>query len=101
MPVALLLFLLSTFNKVIEKRGYLLFFPQISTLFPTLSGWNEIRRAVQPMLDIFTGAVVEHEVNPADPSHPRDFIDLYLNEIQKTTDPNSSFYRDAGRMDEI
>lgn len=41
-------------------------------------------------------AIKEHEINPAEEGQPRDFTDVYINEIKKTTDSNSSFYKEEG-----
>ena len=84
----------------VAKKGYLIFFPELTRLammFPKLSGWSKLVKVAEPMRKIFDDAVVEHEQNPADKDHPRDFIDVYMNEISKTTDPSSSFYKEAGR----
>lgn len=66
-------------------------------LLPELSGWKKLTTVAASMRKIFYDAVVEHEQNPADEDSPRDFIDVYRNEIAKTTDPNSSFYKETGR----
>ena len=78
----------------------MIFFPELvrlAMMFPKLSGWNQLVKVTIPMRKVFDDAVVEHEQNPADKDHPRDFIDAYINEISNTTDPNSSFYKETGR----
>ena len=91
----------STFNEATSRKGYLLFFPQLVKLekmFPKLSGWNKLEAVAKPMRKIFDDAVLEHEMNPLpEDNNPRDFIDVYMQEIKKTTDPSSSFYKEAGR----
>ena len=49
------------------------------------------------MYNVLNAVVLEHENNQTDSDNPRDFIDTYLNEINNTRDPTSSFYKDAGR----
>lgn len=53
--------------------------------------------AVGPLLNVFEEVVAEHERNPAEDESPRDFIDMYMSEIKKTSNPESSFYGKAGR----
>jgi hypothetical protein len=66
-------------------------------MFPKLSGWAKLVKVAAPMKQIFEDIVVEHEQNPADENSPRDFVDVYRNEIKNTTDTTSSFYKDQGR----
>ena len=65
--------------------------------FPKLSGWSKLQEVTIPLKAIFDNVVAEHENNPVDEKSPRDFIDNYMTEIKNTTDPNSSFYKEAGR----
>ena len=41
-------------------------------------------------------SVNEHKSNFSPDSDPKDFIESYLQEITKTTDPTSSFYKETG-----
>ena len=71
-------------------------FPEIPKLAPQLSGWNDVMQTLGKMREIVTEHVNRHreEFKPEDT--PRDFIDAYLKKIESTTDPSSSFYKDAG-----
>jgi len=84
------------FTDALTRKGYLLFFPQLADWIPEWSGYNKVVEIVKPLWNIFEGVVIDHEKDPADPNHPRDFIDTFLNEIKSTVDPRSSFYKDAG-----
>ena len=39
---------------------------------------------------------IQHHRSTMDPDHPRDFMDAYLQEINQTRDPHSSFYGRRG-----
>lgn len=71
-------------------------FPKFAEAFPNISGYSEFAKLVNEFLKIPDGAIKDHEINPAEDEQPRDFIDAYLNEINKTTNPNSSFYKQTG-----
>ena len=88
-------FFVRIFNELSEV-GIVLFMPKLAEMFPRISGWNKMLQVIEPLLKFFEDAVKEHEDNPADEHHPRDFIDVYFNEIKKTTNPESSFYGAAG-----
>ncbi|CAG7667505.1 unnamed protein product, partial [Allacma fusca] len=50
---------------------------------------KEIKGILQDHID-------EHQKTYSEDGVPRDFMDVYLAEIYKTTDTNSSFYKDHG-----
>ena len=49
------------------------------------------------IMALMQSTVRDHE-ETIDMNEPRDFTDSALLEIQRTTDPSSSFYRDSGRI---
>lgn len=50
----------------------------------------------------FVGNTIKTHRETIQEDSPRDFIDIYLTEMQKTTDPGSSFYgSSAGKMGNI
>ena len=53
------------------------------------------RDALKNLTKIIEAQVNEHK-STMDPDNVRDMIDLYLNEIENTTDADSSFYKDRG-----
>ena len=71
--------------------------PEIAKLAPRLSGWNMLQEVAQKFRDIIVEHVNNHRREQSESDSPRDFIDVYLKEIKSTTDPSSSFYKDAGR----
>ena len=70
--------------------------PKLLQLFPEALGLNKAKRTAAEFHEMCRAIIAEHEKNLPDPEHPRDFIDAYLHEIKRTTDENSSFYKEAG-----
>ncbi|CAL8148701.1 unnamed protein product [Orchesella dallaii] len=71
--------------------------PFLRHIIPNWSGWNQLQRAVQGINGLCEKVIHRHKAN-FDPSTPKDFVDEYLIEISKTTDPNSSFYGKVGEQ---
>lgn len=74
-----------------------MFIPWFSKYFPTLSGFNHVNGQLVPLRNFLKKHIDEHKIaleNQPDTQH--DYIGAYLNEILKTTDPASSFYKDVG-----
>ena len=72
----------------------------IFLLFPSLVEIRKLKHRVfgrkqkqflAKAFEYFRETIREHE-KTLEVGNPRDFIDTYLEEIKKTTDPNSSFY---------
>ena len=70
--------------------------PHLAKLAPQLSGWNALLEMVVKFREIVLEHVDRHRKEHSEGEVPRDFIDAYLKEIISTTDPSSSFYKDAG-----
>ena len=79
-----------------SESGVLLFLPQFAKLFPNLSGLNRYIDSCKVIEDFINDFVSKKEDNWDVNSEPNDFIEVYLNEIRKTKDPNSSFYGAEG-----
>lgn len=79
----------------------MLFFPKLGKLFPKLTGYDFVMEAVLKYRNIAVEHIERHlkEINYE--VSPRDFIDVYLQEIKATTDPTSSFYKDAGSTQNV
>ena len=73
-----------------------IFFPTLAKLAPKLSGWENFVVGVNHFKALIGSSVNEHKSNFSPDSEPKDFIESYLQEITKTTDPTSSFYKDTG-----
>ena len=73
--------------------------PDVAKLAPKLSGWSMLLEVVHKFHEIILEHVSRHRREESENENPRDFIDAYLKEIKSTTDPSSSFYKDAGSMD--
>ncbi|CAG7721227.1 unnamed protein product [Allacma fusca] len=92
----------SVFNKNKELSEKLagnitiVFVPRLAKLIPKLSGWGELMDLVKDMRSITLGHVDQHKKSFPENGVPRDFMDAYIKEIEATTDPDSSFYKDNG-----
>jgi cytochrome P450 len=60
--------------------------PWIRHVLPWLSGYNKLLEAVDGTKDLFKIQIQEHE-KTLNEDNPRDFIDMYLIEMKKNTDP--------------
>ena len=65
-------------------------------LMRKILGREEGVRVCRDIIQLMRENVREHEL-VLDHEHPRDFIDVALMEINRTSDPSSSFYGDRGR----
>ncbi|XP_046394777.1 methyl farnesoate epoxidase-like [Ischnura elegans] len=72
--------------------GVLSSFPAIAKLFPSLTPMNTIKEAYDDITCALIETINEHS-KTIDHEQPRDFIDLYLTEIEKhKKDPGTSFH---------
>jgi len=71
-------------------------FPRLSKLLPTLFERDQTIDLHDKVLDMIWRSIKDHEVT-LDPNDQRDFTDTTLTEIERTTNPGSSFYGDKGR----
>ncbi|ODN00935.1 Methyl farnesoate epoxidase [Orchesella cincta] len=87
--------LVANLNKVLfdlaERGGMLIFMPWVGHLMPEWSGYNKIRKVIEDNKSFFEEAVNEHKENFQE-DNIKDFIDVFLNETNKTTDSSSPFY---------
>ena len=73
----------------------LFFYPKVSKFFPNYSGWNTLEEKAKSKTDLFDRIIEEHfESLQADA--PRDFMDVYLMEINRTENKESSFHPKTG-----
>lgn len=72
-----------------------MFVPWFSKLFPRLSGMKEMNKHLGPLWSFFERHIYEHKSTYIQ-GQIRDFLDAYINEIEDTKDPDSSFYKDVG-----
>jgi hypothetical protein len=80
------------------KPFILFFLPWVTKLFPGLSGWNRFLSSFKAIFPVLVKYIEEHRAN-LDPLNPKDFIDIYLNHVDSIKDPNSSFFRDQGGIE--
>lgn len=65
--------------------------PWLRHIIPNASGYTNIRNVLDENLEFFTKTVEEHKKN-LNEDDLKDFIDVYLAEVKKTSDPSSKFY---------
>jgi len=74
------------------KSLLILFFPSFAKYFGELSGWNRLQKLLAPRQMLFEKTIQNHQRTlPEGP--PRDFIDAYLQEVERTCDTTSIFHR--------
>jgi hypothetical protein len=78
-----------------QYTGPVLFLPWLIKFAPRLTRWNQFLESVESVHKFLQGIIESHK-ETFDDCNIRDFIDAYLLEIQRTTDPNSSFYGEVG-----
>jgi cytochrome P450 len=84
------------FSEALGRNFAVFFMPKLAKMFPDFTGWNELTKLADGMKAITMGHVERHRKTFPEGGVPRDFIDAYLKEIDATTDPQSSFYKENG-----
>ena len=80
-----------------KNTGFTTAFPWLVTFAPGVSGWKNILTNFKVIMETMKDNIDEHKSTLQD-GDSRDFIDVCLNEISKTTDPESVFYgEEAGK----
>lgn len=79
------------FNEVFEKGMIIVFLPWLRHIIPKLSGYQGIRDMREENAETFLGEVEKHKAAIKE-ENLNDFIDIYIAEMRKTTDPKSHFY---------
>jgi len=77
------------------KSLLIFFYPRIAKMFPNWSGWNNLLKILKPRQTLFRQTIEDHAKTLQD-GHARDFVDIFLQEIQNTDDPNSIFHHSTG-----
>jgi len=67
----------------------------LTNIAPDLTGWNKFKTAVTGA-KAFIREQIEYHKNTFQDGNLRDFMDVFINEMHQTTDPNSSFSGTAG-----
>lgn len=71
--------------------GIVKVFKGVRHVLPRSAGFNTVINNMKPILEFITKALQEHEAT-IDPANPRDFMDLYINEINKNKhNPDTTF----------
>jgi cytochrome P450 len=75
-----------------QVGGPTFFMPWLTKLFPKLTGWDSFIGSIKPIHAFLQGHVDAHR-KTYDSNNIRDLIDVYLREIETTTDENSRFHK--------
>ncbi|CAG7786193.1 unnamed protein product [Allacma fusca] len=81
-----------------QYTGPLLFLPWLINLAPRLTRWKEFVKSVDDVHSFLANIIKSHKTT-FNSQIRRDFIDSYLAEVQRITDPESSFYKSIGGAD--
>jgi cytochrome P450 len=73
------------------------FIPWIAKIAPRLSGFEKMVRGWPVVRSFLAKHVQSHNILYVE-NQPRDFIDVYMDEVKKTTDPESSFHEKQGTL---
>ncbi len=68
-------------------------------LFPKLSGWESYKKIILVATEFVSKFVqqrLENKTTENDNEEPNDFADVFMKEIVKTVDPDSSFFGKRG-----
>ncbi|CAG7824066.1 unnamed protein product, partial [Allacma fusca] len=87
---------LKGFQQKVGRTPAIFFIPSLAKAFPKALGWNVLLTMLKEIKGILQDHIDEHQKTYSEDGVPRDFMDVYLAEIYKTTDTNSSFYKDHG-----
>ena len=80
----------------IAVSGFVYFMPWLARLAPQKTGLNNLLRGMKEMKEMFYQSIQQRQRTHS--GEKNDFIDYYLSEIERTTDPTSSFYKEEGSM---
>ncbi|XP_035714572.1 methyl farnesoate epoxidase [Folsomia candida] len=78
------------FEGIQEGGGVIVFMPWLAKVMPVWSGYDKVKREIFHMADYCRKPVEDH-IKTYQEDFDRDFTDVFLKEIKKTTDPNSAF----------
>lgn len=67
----------------------------LTDLAPEMTGWNKFKNSMGEAKDFIREQMEYHKSSFQEGSY-RDFMDVFINEINHTSDPNSAFYKIAG-----
>jgi len=80
-----------------DVLGFLYFLPWLSKLLPNrITGIKKAQAAMNGLQTIIRSVIEEHRQRFVPGSTPNDYIDTYLQQIEDTDDPTSSFYQNEG-----
>lgn len=89
-------------SSVTQSRAasVVLFFPWLYVLRNKMTLFFKYARerteTIKANMNFVNSAVKEHQASFQMEAEPRDFIDVYLAEVERTTDQTSSFYKEEG-----
>ena len=87
--------------RIIDEISYspAFFWPKLGEWFPKLTKWNMYLDFVRAMQDFVQEHIDEHKKHSSVEGSAKDLIDAYLQEIDRTSDETSGFYKETGCKD--
>ncbi len=73
-----------------------MFIPWLCKYFPSISGYDRMNAELKDLWAFLQTHIDEHKREYKNSPQNHDFIGAYITEMQKTTDPTSSFYGTVG-----
>ena len=86
-------------DRVLEKvfnNPLAIFFPNFCEKYPSLTGWQGIQDNLDGLKKFVSKPVNEQKKHYSPADSPQDFVEACIQEISKTTDPSSAFYKQRG-----
>ncbi|CAG7728989.1 unnamed protein product, partial [Allacma fusca] len=83
-------------NSVAHEASPSMFLPWFAKIAPKLSRFDHVIQGYSSMKRFLRKEIQRHNTHYVE-DQPRDFVDAYTDEVQKTTDPNSSFHKRGNR----
>ena len=74
--------------------------PTLAKTFPKLTGWSTYLEALS-ITQAFMRTFVQSRVEAYKEECINDFMDAYIQQINQTTDPDSTFYKEEGSKHKI
>ncbi|XP_021956868.1 methyl farnesoate epoxidase [Folsomia candida] len=84
-----------TFEGILEGGSVILFLPWLIDIFPKLSGYDKVKKSLLEFADYMRKPIMDHKKTRQD-DFDRDFVDVFLKEIDQTKNPNSAFMGKLG-----
>ena len=93
--------IIEAIQKSFDFKGWALFFPWVKDMFPTLSGWDKYVEDVSGAFNLVAKVVARRVQQFGPGQEPKDFLEMYIQEMRQCKDEGSSFYGNRGGMAQL